>query len=375
MNLIKDKDKIIEALDKSGFSLEYKVSNILENSNWNVINSRYYIDDLKGIDREIDILAYKVYSNTRFNIYTTLIISCKKSEEKNWCFFTKKMKENDPNINKIPFNNWSNNNIINFMLDKENFLDVYLENKENENWMSELFNYNRQIFAFQEIKGNEGASIKIDNDKHIYDSIMTTIKALEFERSNLGKRKVNDEKINIYNFNLVSIFQGKLMFERYFLPNETSELNELKSINYINRHLVNAQENFYRVTFSNFENFQSILKKYSKLHSFNSKYFQELENRYYTNCLENREYFEFIKKDVQEKLKKWMIFYTEVELENISYNSEKIVLEISYEGFDSKGEIIKKLNQNEKLVLKIKEVLYEYYKFNGEISIEDYFPF
>ncbi len=47
-------------LEKTGFGLEYTVSSILENDGWTVINNKYYIDDVQGSAREIDIIAYKV---------------------------------------------------------------------------------------------------------------------------------------------------------------------------------------------------------------------------------------------------------------------------------------------------------------------------
>lgn len=58
MNL--DKDKIINAISKTGFILEDKIKQILEKSGWSVITNRYYIDDQKGTEGEIDNLPYNV---------------------------------------------------------------------------------------------------------------------------------------------------------------------------------------------------------------------------------------------------------------------------------------------------------------------------
>ena len=46
-----------EAINKTGFSTEYNVQKLLEKHGWNVISNRYYIDDQKKIEREIDLLA------------------------------------------------------------------------------------------------------------------------------------------------------------------------------------------------------------------------------------------------------------------------------------------------------------------------------
>ncbi len=53
------KKRILNGINKTGFPFEFKISKILENNNWNVINNRYYIDTNSNIEREIDIVAYK----------------------------------------------------------------------------------------------------------------------------------------------------------------------------------------------------------------------------------------------------------------------------------------------------------------------------
>ena len=55
------KKKIESAVLQSGFPLEHYIGNILKKHGWSIISNRYYIDDLKNVEREIDILAYKTY--------------------------------------------------------------------------------------------------------------------------------------------------------------------------------------------------------------------------------------------------------------------------------------------------------------------------
>lgn len=61
-----------EAINKTGFPTEYKVQKLLESHGWSVISNRYYIDEQKKVEREIDLLALK--NGIR------LVISCKKSD-------------------------------------------------------------------------------------------------------------------------------------------------------------------------------------------------------------------------------------------------------------------------------------------------------
>lgn len=84
---VQDEAKWIEAINKTGFDLEYRIQRILKHHNWHVMNNRYYVDDRAGTDREIDIVAYKVKYIENIVFYTYLIISCKKSFESNWVCF------------------------------------------------------------------------------------------------------------------------------------------------------------------------------------------------------------------------------------------------------------------------------------------------
>jgi hypothetical protein len=69
---------------KTGFVLEYKVAEMLRQSGWTVISNKYYEDDLEGSVREIDLVAYKVSNVQQVDVYTTILISCKKSELDVW---------------------------------------------------------------------------------------------------------------------------------------------------------------------------------------------------------------------------------------------------------------------------------------------------
>ena len=95
-----EKDNCRRAIEKTGFVLERKVSGILEKNRWNVINNRYYVDDVTGTQREIDVLAYKWCLIENITVVTTLLISCKKSEESAWVFLTRPVNVSDPNFDR-----------------------------------------------------------------------------------------------------------------------------------------------------------------------------------------------------------------------------------------------------------------------------------
>lgn len=70
---------LLEAIDKTGFNLEYEIQQILRMHGWHVINNRYYIDDVLDVQREIDMIAYRRTVKGDTTCYTYLVISCKKS--------------------------------------------------------------------------------------------------------------------------------------------------------------------------------------------------------------------------------------------------------------------------------------------------------
>lgn len=70
-----------EEIRKTGFVLENKIAQIVKSSGWTVISNKYYIDDSEDSVREIDLIAYKCTKVQHFDVYTTLIISCKRARQ------------------------------------------------------------------------------------------------------------------------------------------------------------------------------------------------------------------------------------------------------------------------------------------------------
>jgi hypothetical protein len=240
-----------EEIKKTGFVLEYAVGKILEKCNWTVINNRYYIDDTSNVDREIDILAYKVKEIDGIRYYTALIISCKKSQEHAWAFLTRKINDIDPNIERYPLSNWTNDERLNLMINNFKNNDE-IKKYFDKDFINIIYNSDKKVFAFQQLSKKNGSP---QNDKAIYDSIITSIKALEFEKNSKSRKK--DNKKSFYNFNIISIFDGE-MIELFFEEDEITQY-EINNIKYINRHFINRIDNFYRVHFIDLKVYHSLL--------------------------------------------------------------------------------------------------------------------
>ena len=73
-----DTKKLEAQIRKTGFVLENQVAQTLKSAGWTVISNKYYVDDFEDSVREIDLIAYQVAKIQHFDVYTVLIVSCKK---------------------------------------------------------------------------------------------------------------------------------------------------------------------------------------------------------------------------------------------------------------------------------------------------------
>lgn len=116
-----DQDKILEGVRKTGFDLEFRVSEILRGSGWNVINNRYCVDDQQETVRQIDLVAYKFKKYDDLWVYTSLIVSCKKNDQKSWAFLSKNINPTDPNTEWRPLHVWTNDKALEFTISQAGF--------------------------------------------------------------------------------------------------------------------------------------------------------------------------------------------------------------------------------------------------------------
>ncbi|MBL0252498.1 MAG: hypothetical protein IPQ12_07880 [Polaromonas sp.] len=120
-----DISKIEAQIKKTGFVLEYKLASLLKKAGWHVISNRYYVDDHEESIREIDLLAYKISKIHDVSIYTTLIISCKKSEANNWVMLTRDIDLKAPNSDWWPLHAWTNDIAIKYKLNQKGTAKKY----------------------------------------------------------------------------------------------------------------------------------------------------------------------------------------------------------------------------------------------------------
>lgn len=180
-------EKNKKAINSTGFIVEHQVSQILENNGWSVINNRYYIDDMENKLREIDLLAYKTVNFDKIRYFFVLVISCKKSETDDWVLITKTYKD-DVNFTKFPFHYWTKDKILEKRIEENDFALNYTHFIQGNETAQEICDYEKNIFAFQQI---DLKTRKKHNDADIYNSIISLIKATEYEIKILPNRKNN----------------------------------------------------------------------------------------------------------------------------------------------------------------------------------------
>ncbi len=368
-----DEEKYLQGIERTGFELEYSTADILMKNGWTVISNKYYIDDVQGSTREIDIIAYKVSLEKDIQVYTVLIISCKKSLEKAWVLLSKEKNDKDPNVDWSPVTLWSNNPIIRLIINKFDWKKQYVN--KSKKLMENLFTPSKHIFAFQELNIKSGSP---QNDKAIFDSIVSSMKSQDYEINSLESRKKQDA---IYNFNLLSVIDAPLHRINYGTPEKTIEA--IDSDIYISNYIINKKEVTSRINFITYDKFQDCLKTYNSLHLHNTGYVEKLFDLYYTDCLKNRDKVKLLIKDFNNTIK-WDIYsfirknlnseykhIKDISINwNFSDNSALLSIEDVFEDY-----IINQLNENPSIKSKISTALNKIYKYDGEFSFEVDIPF
>ncbi|MEH1960361.1 MAG: hypothetical protein V7L05_10845 [Nostoc sp.] len=368
-------------IKKTGFDLEFRISEILRKSGWSTINNKYYIDDVKEEVREIDIIAYKVMTTKDIRIFTTLIISCKKSEKNLWALLSKKLDEKDPNLELKPVHVWSNNKVLEFITSMSEFKNDYYENIINKKVGRALCTPKFQIFAYQEMDIDSGNP---KNDTAIFTSISSLMKAQSYEINSLPKRRIGEKLNYIYQFNLISIIDSKLI--RILFEEKNINTFEIDEDNYIARYIINKEEIIARVHFIKAEVFSDVLEEYNLYHLANCNFFQQKYDNFYIDATSNEdklkllfnEFYDLIKTSLYFELlqygyRKALDDFVKDVKADIDWNevSKSIIISL-----DIPTKFIDSLNENKKIGSIVARNLNKIYRYDGRFEFVDvYIPF
>ena len=370
------------AIERSGFPLEHYIGLVLKQHGWQIITNRNYIDDIKGVEREIDILAYKLYSDKTEDIdyVTTLIISCKKSDKYKWCFLSRDMDANDCNINFTPFHYCTSDERLSYMTD--NYLDVILDRYKRHRAVKCLYTFNNLVFAYQQLgetvpKNDQqkyGKLLAVKNED-IFNSISTTIKAISNEKKSRLEAYDYTDRQRYYTFHAISVFEGE-MYNAHFDSDGAVDVKKISHIKYLNRHIVDGVDDFYIVHFINREIFDYRLKLFDYMHEENVRTIPQYIPAFYKDIFEDRH-----KAYIFERPCSLDICYhiellancgthrmpTQSPLSMLSYTLKNGILELGInDSYYHSDEMLNELNSNEALRKEVGALLQEYYRYSGE---------
>lgn len=368
-----ENDKFAREIRKTGFILESKISDCLQNHGWIVINNKYYEDDFEGSVREIDLLGYKVSEIKGINVYTVLLVSCKKSEENIWALLAKKIKVKNPNSNWQPLHAWSNSKAIAYELSKQDADKTYHQEVDGLGVKNALAIPEYEVFAFQEMNKVSGAP---KNDKNIFGAVTSLMKAQAYEMGALSQRK---KKQSLYQFNLVSVIDSKLY--RLVVNEENIYQERIECEHYISRYIIKKSETFSRIRFSTSDYFEEILKEYSKLHEANCRYSEIITESFYKEIISDRSRINILIEEFKSKIF-WPIarelritLGINISKDNLGLwqSDDKGCVEIM---LPCSGSALDMLNNNEKVKSRVKAALSEVYRYEGDfIFASDDIPF
>jgi hypothetical protein len=226
-------DKIPHALEKTGFLLEHSVSEEFQKSNWSVIGNRYYVDDVDGKARELDLIAYRVKKSDELDVFTGVLVSCKKDVEHTWAFMSKDKPPHDPNVDWEPVHCWTDVEPLASFLNSCDWRKDYIQ--ANKGVYSSLFENTRNVFATQLVSA-DGTAPK--NDKPIFDSITGLFKALDHELGALPSRAKGKKRL--YIFTLLTVVEAPLVDVQYH--GNFGKAVEVDLLTHLARYMVRKRE-------------------------------------------------------------------------------------------------------------------------------------
>lgn len=368
-------EKYEKGILKTGFVLENRIAQSLKKQGWSVISGKYYEDDFEDKIREIDLIAYKVDKVQHFDVYTCLIVSCKKSESCAWALLCRDLNLKDPNLDLRPLHSWSNQPSIQYQLSSPTKAQEYYADMIKLGAKEALADPQVEIFAFQEMNSESGLP---QNQKAIYESIISLIKAQSYEMSALPERK---KAPCIYQFNLLSVVDANIV--RLHFKGDKISSEPTTSEHHVSRYILKKKQSFSKIRFINASVFENILGDYDKLHKANLGWYGKVCDNFYDGIEKDQEriklYINDFIKEVRFKicLIVYKLLKRSINIEGISlfWKEDKKSLIIYLDTKEDIEDVAVKLNGDPEIEEIIATALKKIYRYTGSFYIEADIPF
>lgn len=372
-----DFGKLISSeISKTGFVLEHEIAQALKSKGWTVISGKYYVDDNEEMPREMDLLAYRVtrFDNNEVDLYTTLVISCKKSDENAWALLAREINLKDPNTDYWPLHAWSNDPALTYQLARTGKARAYHEGVRSLGVKEAVADPEVELFAFQEMNKSSGAP---KNDKAIFGAMTSLVKAQAYELSSLPARK---KAKAVYQFNLISVV-GSDMYRLLFATKGNAIVTTpLDSEQYIARYIVAKRESFSRIRFITSAAFAGALDDYGRLHTANVEWFAAEHAAFYSNIMVDSSRTTVLIKKFYEKIRHRVKWKVEQRFKAIEFHEEPLLdwdakssaLNVGY--FES-DEVLAYMNETPEIRAIVANALKDVYRYAGPFTFSLDIPF
>lgn len=384
-------DAYVEAVKKTGFVLENQVAQLMKASGWTVISNKYYEDDHSTTVREVDLVAYRVEHVQHFDVYTVLMVSCKKSSENVWALLARDINIKDPNSDWWPMHAWSNDVALRYRLADAGSARRYHEASVALGVTGALSVPEVEVFAFQELSKDTGqaASFKKEknakndnasrsqpkNDTTIFNSITSLMKAQAYEIGALPNRKKTP---SVYQFNLVAVAETDLL--RCMFRDDEIECSAIKTEHYIGRYIIHRKETFSRIRFVQAAAFEESLRDYERLHRSNCQWFANECDDFYRDLVKDSRRVDVLldafKKEILSFIK-WRALTEGGVTENIDVVGLDYSKDLSklYVSFDVGPEVIKVFEESDDINRRVATALKKVYRYTGPFEFIEDIPF
>ncbi|UWX04208.1 hypothetical protein H1235_02445 [Pseudoxanthomonas sp. NC8] len=363
-------DKIPGALEKTGFILEHEIAEAFKKRGWSTINGRYYADDVDGRARELDLVAYRTDKSADIEVVTGVLVSCKKDAEHTWAFLSKEKPRSDPNFDWDPVHYWTDVEPLKTYLANENWKSDYVT--AGGSTYDEDIRAARDIFAFQLISSQ---TVSPKNDKPIFDSISSLLKALDHEMEVLPSRAKKRKRV--YFFSLLSVVDAPLVDVDY--SKGAAIAREVKKLTHFARYMVKKRDLSALIHFVRSDATDDFIRSMSDLAQVNLQFMEARVDASYRAIRTNpavRGYF-------AERLKHRLVWRmnsalrttpaTKVEELTLSYRVEDDLLVVGVDVFDD--DQLKRMNSDAELVDYTEKALFEIARYKGKFVFELDVPF
>lgn len=368
---------IASEIAKTGYVLEHEIAQSLKLNGWTVISGKYYVDDNEDAPREMDLIAYRVtrFDGDQVELYTALIISCKKSDENAWALLARDANLKDPNTDYWPLHAWSNDPAVAYQLSCTGKAKTYHEGVRTLGVVDAVADPQVEVFAFQEMNKKSGAP---KNDKAIFAAMTSLVKAQAYELSSLPGRKKTKA---VYQFNLISVV-GSDMY-RLMFAEKGADITSFKvdSEQYIARYIVSKRESFSRIRFITSQAFPLVLDDYARLHAANVKWFSAEQSMFYKDIMKDPVRVKSLQTPFYAKIKNKVKWCVDAHFKNINnfdeepflfWDKKAEALEVSY--FETE-EVERWMNESQEIKEAVRDALQSVYRYAGPFQFAGGIPF